>query len=289
MKQIRKATVSGMFYDARKDILFKELQTCFKNIETQKSQQNTIAAVIVPHAGYLFSGTIAAYAYHLIKTTGIPDVFVILGPNHSGRGSGVAMSTRGAWKTPFGTIPVDEPLVRKLSLGIIDPDDTTMNHQENSIEVQLPFIQYIAQDAPFSIVPIAMIMQDKETSHDVGILLADAIQKEDRNIIMIASTDFSHEGLSYGRMTPDKTSVHEYVHNQDVLAIDMIKKKDPEGLIDVVQDHQISMCGPGPVAAVLTAVNILGISSVELLKYGTSYEVHPDRNACVGYASFAIY
>ena len=288
MKQIRKATVSGMFYDAGKEALTTELHTCFQGIETKKSQQK-VTAIIVPHAGYLFSGNIAAYAYQTIRSMGIPDVFVILGPNHNGRGSGVAMSTTGSWETPLGTIPVDEPLVRMLSHGIIDPDDTTMNHQENSIEVQLPFLQYIAQDTPFSIVPIAMLMQDKETAHDVGILLAGAIQKEDRNIIMIASTDFSHEGRSYGRMTSDTVTIHDYVKTKDAPAIEMIQKKDPDGLIDIVQENQISMCGPGPVAAVLTAANKLGISSVELLKYGTSYEVHPDRNACVGYASFAIY
>ena len=225
----------------------------------------------------------------MIQTAGFADVFVILGPNHRGLGSGVAMSTTGVWETPLGNIPVDESFVQQISKGIIDPDDDTMRHQENSIEVQLPFLQYISKGKPFSIVPIAMLMQDKDTAHDVGNLLAEAIQQDSRKIVLIASSDFSHEGLSYGRFPPDDRAINQYASEKDMMAIEMIKKKDPEGLLTVVQENHISMCGSGPVAAVLTASNLLGVTTVELLKYGTSYDVHPDRNACVGYASFAIY
>ncbi|OYT29995.1 AmmeMemoRadiSam system protein B [Thermoplasmatales archaeon ex4572_165] len=295
MKLIRKATVSGMFYDAGEIELNNQIKTCFFSengpgtILERNIKKQQLKGVIVPHAGYPFSGSIAAYAYDLILDAGFADVFIIIGPNHSGMGSGVAMSSKGSWETPLGNIPVDEEIVQRITGGIIDPDDHTMKYQENSIEVQLPFLQYISKGKPFSIVPIAMIMQDYETARDIGIQLADAIQKEKRNVILIASTDFSHEGITYGRMSPRNSKVNEYVYKQDTSVIEMIKKMNPAGLIDTVDKNNISMCGSGPVAAVLTASKKLGSSSVELLKYGTSYDVHPDSSACVGYASFAIY
>jgi len=295
MKPVRKATVSGMFYNAGEIALNNQIESCFisengpgiiseKDINKQKEK-----AVIVPHAGYPFSGSIAAHAYNVILEAGFADVFIIIGPNHSGMGSGIAISSSGFWETPLGKIPVDEEIVQKITGGIIDPDDLTMKYQENSIEVQLPFLQYISKGKPFSIVPIAMFMQDIDTASDVGIQIANMIQKEKRNVVLIASTDFSHEGINYGRMPPKNIKVNEYVNKQDTFAIEMIKKMDPAGLIDTVDRNNISMCGSGPVAAVLTATKKLGSSSVELLKYGTSYDVHPDSNACVGYASFAIY
>jgi len=295
MKSIRKATVSGMFYDAGEKALNNQIKTCFfsKNgpgtILKRDIKKQQLKAVIVPHAGYLFSGSIAAHAYNMILETGFADVFIIIGPNHSGMGSGVAMSSKGSWETPLGNIPVDEEIVNRIKGGIIDPDDHTMKYQENSIEVQLPFLQYISNKKPFSFVPIAMLMQDIDTAMDVGLKIADAIQKEKRNVVLIASTDFSHEGITYGQMSPRNSLVNEYVFKQDTFAIEMIKKMDPAGLINKVNSNNISMCGSGPVAAVLTAIKKLGSSNIELLKYGTSYDVHPDSNVCVGYASFAIY
>jgi AmmeMemoRadiSam system protein B len=295
MNQVRRSTVSGMFYDARETDLNDQIKNCFLSergpgfIAEEIKSSSLVKAVIVPHAGYPFSGSIAAYAYNEILKTGLADVFIVLGPNHHGTGSGIAMSTSGFWETPLGKIPVDNEITQKLTNSIIDPDDHTMSYQENSIEVQLPFLQFISKDKPFSIVPIAMLMQDIDTANEIGAMLAQIIRKEHRKIVLIASTDFSHEGLAYGRMIPKNTNIHQYVSQQDSLALDMIMHLDPEGLLTTVQSHDLSMCGSGPVATVLSATNNLGISAVELLKYGTSYEVHPDSNACVGYASFAFY
>ncbi|HDM66961.1 MAG TPA: AmmeMemoRadiSam system protein B, partial [Thermoplasmatales archaeon] len=231
----------------------------------------------------MFSGHIAAYSYHRIASEGFADVFIILGPNHKGIGSGVSMEPRDAWETPLGVTPIDKPLVEQLKGGIIDLDEVAHSIPENSIEVQLPFLQYIKEPSSFSIIPIAMAMQDLETSKEVGDQLAEAIEAEDRRIVIIASSDFSHEGAVYGRSPPRGKRIDEYVREKDKLAIQQIEKIDPDALIKTVYREDISMCGYGPVAALLQAAKKLGCSKAELLKYGTSYDVSPESEACVGY------
>ena len=294
MNSFRKSTVSGMFYNADKITLEKQITKCFVSdqgpgsIPQIQKTNGQITGIIVPHAGYSFSGAIAAHAYHAVTTVGFADVFIILGPNHQGYGPSVAMSSAGIWKTPLGEIPVDESVVNNLKQGISIIDDDTMNQRENSIEVQLPFLQFIAKRHPFSIVPLALSSQDKNTARTLGRDIASVLEKEDRTIILIASTDFSHEGFAYGRRPPQDQNVNEYVASQDSYAIEKIKEMDPDGLIDVVYKHHISMCGFGPVASILHASKMLGTNTVELLKYGSSYDVSPDISACVGYASFVI-
>ena len=131
-------------------------------------------------------------------------------------------------------------------------------------------------------------MQDYDTAHDIGCQLANVINKDKRKIVLIASTDFSHEGIAYGKMPPTD-HVNEYVEQQDKFAIEKIINCNPKELIETVHQKQISMCGFGPVASLLVALKQLKAPSVELLKYSTSYDVYPDSDACVGYASFAVY
>ena len=294
MNKVRKPTVSGMFYEHEKASLEKQIESCFVsshgpgNISKKEKKSRQLKGVIVPHAGYVYSGGTAAYSYNAIIEHGLADVYIILGPNHSHIGSGVAMATGGYWQTPLGNTAVDETIVAKLTGGIIDADDATLNTRENSIEVQLPFLQFISKHQPFSIVPIAIAMQDYDTTYDIGCQLADVIKQDKRKILMIASTDFSHEGISYGKIPPTE-KVNDFVEQQDKHAILQIEHLHPKELIDTVYHKNISMCGFGPVAAMIVASKKLGASSAALLKYSTSYDVYPDSNACVGYASFAIF
>jgi hypothetical protein len=274
--------------------LESQLKHCFLDnagpghIPQISSTQTSLTGVIVPHAGLSCSGSIAAHSYARIAESGFADVFIILGPNHRGLGSGVAMYPEGVWETPLGTTAIDERIVKHLAGGIIDTNASAHEQQENSIEVQLPFLQYLGKQHTFTIVPIAMAMQDYQTGKEVGEQLATVIAEDDRRIQIIASTDFSHEGMAYGRMNPSDIPVNEYVSKQDQKAIDCILHNDAKGLIETIQQENISMCGYGPVIALLTAAKTLSESTVELLKYGTSYDVFPDSSACVGYGSFAI-
>jgi AmmeMemoRadiSam system protein B len=293
LDKLRKSSVAGQFYDANKDNLIQTIEECFLDNRGPKSLpkitkgDKKIKGLVVPHAGYIYSGAISAYSYHILSKNNFADTFIILGPNHTGVGSGVSVMTEGSWLTPLGKVPINESLSKHLWKGIIDKDENAHMY-EHSIEVQLPFLQYIAGDKKFDFVPICIAMQDFETSNEIGKITADAITKNKSDIVIIASTDFSHAGFNYMSMPPEGIRVDEYTEKQDKLAIDQILKMNPEGLIDTVQKNSISMCGYGPVASMLTAAKILGANKVELLKYGTSYEVHPS-SSCVGYGALAIY
>jgi len=272
--------------------LKKEIERCFLkgpgSIPSINPEKKKLIGVVVPHAGYMFSGHIAAYSFHRIAEEGFADIFFILGPNHTGIGSGVSIYPSGKWRTPLGEISIEENLVKKIAGGIIDIDETAHRY-EHSIEVQLPFLQYIGNDKFFSIIPICMGMQDIETSREIGEKIADIIREESRRIIIIASSDLSHEGFMYGRTPPDNINVDKYVRERDQLAIKEIKDLNPDDLINTVYKYGLSMCGYGPVASLLYAAKKLGATKAELLKYGTSYEISADDNACVGYSAFAIY
>ena len=293
MENIRKAAVAGQFYDGDKISLEQRIKTCFLdergpgNLPEIDQGKKNIRGLVVPHAGYVYSGAIAAHSYHYLSNNGFADTFIILGPNHTGAGSGVSVMAEGLWETPMGTVPVNNSIAKQLGKGIIDKDDRAHSY-EHSIEVQLPFLQFSARDKKFDFVPICMAMQDFQTSQEVGKSLADVIKNSKEKIVIVASSDFSHAGFNYMSMPPEGMRVDEYAEKQDKLAIDNILNMDPEGLIDTVHKNNITMCGYGPVAVMLTASKILGAENVELLKYGTSYEVQPS-SSCVGYGALAVY
>ncbi len=193
----------------------------------------------------------------------------------------------GLWQTPLGTIPINTDLANKLHTGIIDLDDQAHQY-EHSLEVQLPFLQYLQQKKqPFDFVPICMLMQDYETAQEIGTIIATTLQNYHKNVVIIASTDFSHVGFNYQTMPPSGQRVDHYATNQDKKALEQITHLNPQGLIDTVHQQHITMCGYGPVAATITAAQQLGATTAQLLHYGTSYAVHPS-NSCVGYAAISI-
>ena len=293
MEKIRKPAVAGQFYEGNEEPLNDTIKECFlesrgpKSLpKITKSGKNNIG-VVVPHAGYIYSGAIAAHSYNFLASNGFAETFIVLGPNHTGMGSGVSVMTEGSWLTPFGKVPINEKLSNHLNTDLILKDENAHLY-EHSIEVQLPFLQFTAGKQKFEFVPICMSMQDSETSERVGKIISETIKKTDENVAIIASTDFSHAGFNYMSMPPEGLRVDEYAEKQDKLAINQILKMNPEGLIDTVKKNNITMCGYGPVAAMITAEKILGAKKAELLKYGTSYEVHPGTS-CVGYGALAIY
>ncbi|RLF39884.1 MAG: hypothetical protein DRN00_00780 [Thermoplasmata archaeon] len=288
---LRKPAVAGQFYAGTREKLKEEIRGCFLDsrgpgsLPEKGEMKLGIKGAVAPHAGYMYSGAIAAHSYKAIAEDGFADTFIILGPNHTGMGSGVSLYHRGEWETPFGKVPIDEEIAKKLLGGIIDMDEDAHRY-EHSIEVQLPFLQFIEEN--FSIVPICMAMQDVDTSKEVGEALARAIKDSDKRVVVIASTDFSHVGLNYMNSPPRGKGVDEYAREQDKKAIDKILEMDPEGLIERVYSERISMCGYGCVAAMLFAVRELGARNAKLLKYGTSYEVVPGES-CVGYGALIVY
>lgn len=290
---IRPAAVAGQFYAKDTKTLHEELRSCFTHTlgvgkqPTLTQGDLDIKAIIVPHAGYKYSGAVASHSYYQLTCNGFADQFIIIGPNHTGIGSDVSIMNKGSWQTPLGDIPIHTTLADTLTTPPLQPDSTA-HYYEHSIEVQLPFLQYCAQHHPFSFVPIAMANQDKQISDKLGKICADAIKKNSTKTVLIASSDFSHIGFNYQNIPPKNTAVHTYAQQQDTYALEKILQLDESGLHDVVQEKHISMCGYGPIAAVLTASKLLGATQAKLLKYATSYEIQP-ASSCVGYASILIY
>jgi hypothetical protein len=293
LNKIRHPTVAGQFYDANEKDLRQTIEKCFTDyrgpgeIPKVKNTKKKIKGIIVPHAGFIFSGSIAAHSYKFLAEHGFADTFIILGPNHTGIGSDVSIMTEGEWMTPFGTTKINEKIAKQLRRDVIHIDENAHKY-EHSIEVQLPFLQYLVGNKNFDFVPLCIAMQDIKTSQEVGNILANIIKDSDENIVIIASTDFTHAGFNYNSMPPLGVRVDKYAEKQDKLVIEKILKLDSKGLIDTVEKNNITMCGYGPVASLITAAKKLGSNKAELLKYGTSYEVQPS-SSCVGYASLAIY
>jgi AmmeMemoRadiSam system protein B len=292
MKSVRNSVVAGQFYSGTEKSLRKQIEECFLEkrgfgmIPPVQAGKGAVRGLVVPHAGFVYSGAIASHSYGRLAQQGFAETFIILGPNHTGMGSGVSVMTEGVWKTPLGTIDVDEALAQVLSTGIID-QDVSAHTYEHSIEVQLPFLQYIAGGRKFTFVPLCMMMQDYETVLEVGDVVAKAIQSSKKKIVLIASSDFSHAGFNYHSSPPQGMRVDEYAKKQDDLAIQAILALDPKQLIETVEEHNITMCGYGPVAAMLVAAKKVGARTAELLKYGTSYEVSPG-SSCVGYGAIMV-
>ena len=239
--------------------------------EPANKRSGRIKGLVVPHAGYPFSGQIAAHAFAALARDGMPDTVVIIGPNHTGRGSGVAL-TMEDHNTPLGPVAVDLRLAKLLFSGIIDNSDVA-HRREHSIEVQLPFLKLLKPDIGF--VPIDMYMQDQTTARRLGEQLGKTLAEYDGDVVVIASTDLTHY---------EPASV---AHTKDALAIERIEQLDIPGLYETVASHSISMCGVGPAAATIEAVRSLGATKGRLLKYGTSGDVH-DMSEVVGYAAIEI-
>jgi AmmeMemoRadiSam system protein B len=220
------------------------------------------------------SGPVAAHAYHHLAEDGKPDVVVVFGPNHTGRGGALSVMNEGVWRTPLGDVEIDTETANKIvdASSIVDVDARAHTH-EHSIELQLPFLQYL-YGSGFKFVPVCFRMQDLQSSREVGRAVAEALKG--KNGLVIASSDMTHY------------EPQERAERKDRLAIGDALKMDEESYYRTVEAYGISTCGYGPVMAAIAAAKDLGAKKTELLCYGTSGDVLGDRSAVVGYASIAF-
>lgn len=272
----RKPAVSGMFYAGAPEELKEQIEWCYKQElgpgiipRVNDKGPREIIALVVPHAGYIYSGPVAAHAYKELANDGIFDTAVILGPNHSGYGSPVSLWTENAWKTPLGEMEVNKELAHNLLGGVIEADEAAHIY-EHSIEVQLPWLQYLY--GKVKIVPITMLAQDIETAKEVG----KAISKVSDNIIIIASTDFTHY------------EPHSVATEKDQSMIEAIINLDEEELYRRRESLNCTMCGYGPVASAIVAAKEMGAKRASLLKYATSGDTTGDFSRVVGYGSIVV-
>lgn len=269
---MRYPAVAGQFYSGNEGALIEEIDACYISpigpgkTPTLKEGGRRIRGLVVPHAGYVFSGPVAAHAYYTLAEDGFPGTFVIIGPNHSGMGSPVALTTQD-FTMPLGDVKVNQELAEELvSKGI--EDDILAHRYEHSLEVQLPFLQHISKD--FDFLPICMMDQEYRAAKDLGEILNSVIA--DRDMVVIASTDFSH-------YVPQSVA-----RKKDNEVIQKILGLDPQGVNKARVKHSVSMCGFGPVMAMLIATKG---KEAELLKYATSGDVRPMPEV-VGYGAIAV-
>jgi len=280
--KVRRPYVAGSWYPGTAESLRREIERCFTHrlgygrIPTvARDGPRLIIGLISPHAGYMYSGPIASIGYGKLAEDGIPESVIMIGPNHTGLGSAVSIMVEGLWETPLGSVEIDTELAKAIveASGIADIDDSA-HRFEHSLEIQLPFLQYF-YGSNFKIVPICMMLRDYDTARELGESISSSIAG--RNVVILASTDFTH-------YEPHKIAVEK-----DRLAIEAILKLDAELFLRRVEENDISMCGPGPVATMMIACRKLGASKAELLGYATSGDITGDRSAVVGYASIAVY
>jgi AmmeMemoRadiSam system protein B len=277
---MRPPAVAGEFYEGSREGLIRQIEWCYTHrigpgeVPSLQRGGRRIIGLVSPHAGYMYSGPVAAHGFAALAQDGKPDRIIILGPNHHGIGSGVSLMSAGRWITPLGEVEVDGGLAKEIleNSEIID-DEEEAHRFEHSIEVQLPFLQHLLGE--FKFVPVCMMLQDIKTSLEVGEALASACRGKD--VLIVASTDFTHY------------EPQESAERKDRIAIEKIVALDPKGLVETVEERGISMCGYGPVAAMLEACKRLGARTAKLLKYATSGDTSGYRAEVVGYASLAVY
>ncbi len=278
MVKVRHPCQAGAFYAGTAEALKRQIEKCFlhelgpgKIPSVTEAGPRRIVGLVSPHAGYMYSGPVAAHAYYSLALDGRPETVVIFGPNHTGYGSALAIMNEGVWRTPLGDVEVDGETANQIvkESRIIDVDDVAHRY-EHSIEVQLPFLQYLF-GSNFKIVPICFMMQDLRSSMEVGRATAKILAG--KNSVIIASSDMTHYEPHRVAERKDKTVL------QAVLEMDEVK------FYSIIEEHQVSACGYGPIVALITAVKALGAKEAKLLCYKTSGDVSGDYSAVVGYAA----
>jgi len=264
---IRRPAVAGTFYPETARALRGQVE----DLLPRGPRERAVAAV-APHAGYIYSGRVAGEVYGALEPA---EVYVILGPNHTGLGAGAAIVTEGAWATPLGEMSIETGLARILlkASDVLEEDDLA-HLKEHAIEVQLPFLQL--QDPVPTFVPICLLSHEYAVCHDVGHAVAEAVAAYPKRVMVVASTDLNHY------------EPQEVAERKDRLAIERMLALDPPGLHRTVRQHRISMCGSHPTTAVLLAAKALGATSARLVRHMTSGDVNHDYSRVVGYAGVII-
>lgn len=281
----RKPIVSGQFYAADEERLDRQIRNCFTNkfgpreLPGARVNSNKLFGVIVPHAGYAYSGPGQAWCYKEIAESAFPDVYIILGVNHS---APKTCASSEDWETPYGTVQCDAELVKALEENGL-PIDNGTHHYEHSIEIQLPFLQFVSRDRErdIRIVPI-MIADDEYIKW--GKIIQHTLKETGKKAVVICSSDFTHYGEDYG-YTPFSDAKKE-MKEFDMKAMNHIIDTNSEALLNYCKKTGATICGRNGIAVLLWLAQG---ETVKVLKYYTSADVLKDWNSAVGYASVVIY
>lgn len=265
----REPAVAGYFYPGQREALLQMIEE-FTHSELKREKA---LAVISPHAGYQYSGSVAGAVFSSIE---MPEKFILLGPNHREVYSITSVMSEGSWMTPLGEAVIDSNLAEKIKQYCSTlREDAEAHRYEHSLEVQLPFIQYHVKNVSFVPITISYLAQ-YEHIEELTKAVVNAVREENGDVLIVASTDMSHY--------VDQSTAKE----KDFLAIKKIEELDPEGLFEIVQRKNISMCGYLPSVVAVSASKALGAKKAELIKYQTSGDVTGNYKEVVGYAGMRI-
>ena len=275
--EIRRPAVAGSFYPDDPEELSKLIDDCYlhplgpgRRPPARPGVARTVAAVC-PHAGYVYSGPVAAHSYLHLSTLPDPELIVVVAPDHYGTVSGVSTFKSGEWETPLGRLRVDTDASKELAdeAGIVtfDPESQRLEH---SLEVQLPFLQAI-YGARVPLLPVSMMFQDSDTAGTLGAAIGKVLAG--RRAILIASSDLTHyEPAADAR-------------RKDTELLKDIERMDVDGFYHTLDRLHVTACGYGAIATVMTAASGLGLKRAEVLKYATSGDTSGDNARVVGYGA----
>ncbi len=240
------------------------------------ADKRRIYGIVSPHAGYVYSGAVAANGFYEISSMDFQDI-IMVGPNHYGIGSLVAAMKDGEWETPLGDVQINSELAEEIAsrsstLGF----DDFAHSRDHCLEVQLPFLQCMKHD--FTIVPIILASQRSDTAYDLGNAISETVAEKgmSESTLLIASSDFTH-------YEPNSDA-----HRKDGELIKAILALDINKFYAVLERLDVSACGYGAIATIMVAARNLGSTRGELLKYATSGDVTGDNSAVVGYSSIVF-
>jgi len=284
---VRNPFVAGQFYEASFDGLDKQISECFSSkfgpgSLPDKKRSRNVFGIIAPHAGYMFSGPCQAWAYKEIAESRFPDLFIMLGLSHSGFGSCVSLED---WETPFGVLNADKEFIKVLMINSGLKQNENAHSHEHSIEVQLPFLQFVNKEhlPQIRIAPIIV----SENYDRIAEAIAKTIEETGKDVQIIASSDFTHYGFNYGYF-PFSSNVRENMRKLDSNAIEQIKKLSAYGFLSYIEETGATICGKMPIAALLEISSLMGFKKAKLLHYYTSGDIVNDYGSAVGYAAVSI-
>jgi MEMO1 family protein len=274
MGLVREAAVSGTFYPDDPKMLAGEIQGYLKKAKLE-AIAGDIVGVVSPHAGYIYSGQVAAYGMKAISK-GSYDTVIVLGPSHRAYFEGAAVMDSGSYRTPLGTVDVDQELARAImdesrlvfsNMGVHGP--------EHSLEVQIPFLQTVLSG--FKLVPMVMGSQEGDVCESLAKAIYEGIKRLGRHVLVVGSTDLSH--------------YHSYAEAMklDKLVVNRLETFDVQGMMEDFNGEMCEACGRGPIIVTMMLSRLLGASGSKVLKYANSGDVSGDKSQVVGYTSAVFY
>jgi AmmeMemoRadiSam system protein B len=269
---IKKSVIAGSWYPGSSRVLKEDIQKFFSKAP-DANLKGDIVGLISPHAGYVYSGQVAAYAYKCIIGK-IFDAVIVIGPSHRAMFRGVSVYDKGGYETPLGIVPVDTELAEKMiNAGSCVSSIPSAHAQEHSLEIQLPFLQVAL--GGFLFVPLIMGDQNRQTC----INLAEAIFRAvgDRHCLIVGSSDLSH------------FHSHEKALTMDTAVLHRLETMDDEGLLGDLAHHTVEACGGGPMAVTMIVAKKIGANRSKVMPYANSGDITGDKDSVVGYVSALFY